>query len=242
MAIERALLKRDPERVKKAVKLVGGRLVATEHVRIVLPAGMTEGELGSITDKIRAVGYHCIITDDNYFAVDSVCAILTFESDGYVVENIDDMDYIVMEFEKDDIIMPVTDLVVTRVLCAAIFAYFESRGRQPFYFNIADRSRIFDTAKLHAGMNLEADRAIIELMTSSSLRTVEDVRKQKRYALKTQSDFDNDDFVVIPQRSVSLGVSDAVGKLTGSYPREGATGALAAPTEIAENLDTLLTS
>lgn len=242
MVIDLSKLRRDPARVKRAMDIRDGVLVAKETVTVIIPQYLAMGKLGSISDSVRATGFHCYLLEDGSYAADTVPAVLTFGQTGFQKETIDDEVYLVLTYEPGSAILPSTNVIRSRTLAYDVYNAFLSRGKHPFYFNVVTRSMLFDGTEHYADISLEADHAIMEMMGTFSVRSSKDLSQEYRLSMSSQSDLLSGDYTVIPQRSVALGVADAVGKLTGSYSREGQTGALVAPTENAELLDEILTS
>jgi hypothetical protein len=234
-------LKRDAARVHSALDEVGGRLVAKQALSIHIPRTYASGQLGSIETAVRCVGFFAVVVD-GYYAVSNVCAIVTLVPSEINVVKIEEEDYLILKFNVGDTIMPSLDLVRTAPLVFNIYDEIVAKGKTPWYLDYVDLGSLFDTAQHHANMNLNADRAILEMIAAARARNPDDRTKYYRNIIQKDSDLGTYKPDMIPLRSVAFGATSTTSKLLGSYLNEGLTSALVNPTERLEKVEELLLS
>ncbi|MFO5759756.1 hypothetical protein ACLBQR_30810, partial [Klebsiella pneumoniae] len=113
------------------------------------------------------------------------------------------------------------------------------KGNFPWYINYYDKAKLFETANLHAGVNL-GGWPTLQLIISTTQRASDDISQLYRHVLTRHSDIVDNPPVDVPFRSVIWNTSDTTSKLNGAYFDQAITSALVNPSESVELIEELL--
>jgi hypothetical protein len=193
-----------------------------------------------MVDNVKSIGFFAMVVEGKYYAVNKVCAMMTFSPDTINVVMVDEYPYLEMSFLPGSLAIIGRELVRNNSLLFPIYDEIVAKGRTPWYLNYTDLGGMFDTAQMHAGVNLRASRSILEMLAASRARDPKNRAGYYRNTLKSQDDLNSKQPVVIPLRSVSDGATGTGSKLLGSYLNEGLSSALVNPNERLERVEELL--
>lgn len=233
-------LKRDPKWVISNLKeLEDSSVVTLVNCKIHIPERFTAKHLAVLGSEVFIFGFFPIIMNDEYYAVNSTIAMMKINpsSTERIVVNGDP--YYEFSFEAGDKIFGTTQLVVNDTLTYYMYDEFIAKGNIPWYMNYYDMAKMFDTAQLHAGVNL-GGRSIIELIISTIARNPKDITQLYRHVLNEPSDIVYNPPITVPFRSVVYNTSDTTSKLNGAYFSDAINSALVNPSESVELIEELL--
>jgi hypothetical protein len=234
-------LVRDAAKVHGALReLDDGKLVALKPLKILVPARYEERGLAEIGLETYICGMYCMVVEDKFYAVSSVCAMLRIEPFSTMTIKINGEEYFEFSFRAGDVVFHSTSLVKVDVLVYRLYDEFISKGNIPWYFGYEDMGRLFDTAKHHAGANVGENAEITELIVSFIARDKADKTKYYRTQVESLSYLKTNPPVFIPLKSVIYAATNTVNKLAGSYFSEGVSSALVYPAERTERIEELL--
>lgn len=234
---------RDPAKVHSCLReLPDERLVALKPLKIYIPVRFEERNLASIGIETNIAGIYAMVVEDTYFAVSMVNAMIRIDPTSTVKIMIDDTEYYEFFFEAGSTIMPSVQLVKNDTLVYRIYDEIISKGRIPHYLNYMDLSRIFDTAKFHAGANIGTNHEVTELIISLIARDSKDRHRYYREICTSEEVLSESTPAFIPLRSVTYAATNTTNKLAGSYYHEGVVSALVSPSTRVEKIEALLTT
>lgn len=236
-----SLLKRDASKVHACLaELPNGKLIAKKELRIYIPARFAERSLAEIGNETNIVGIYAIVTEDNYFGISLVTAMMRIEPSATLRIKINGVEYYEFIFNPGDCVCASTSLVKTDTIVYKIYDEIISKANVPWYINYEDLGRIFDTAKYHAGTNIGANPEVTELIISMIARDKEDKTKYFRTILDKQEDISEKVPAFISLKSVIYAATNTTNKLAGSYMSQGITSALVSPSDREERIESLL--
>lgn len=239
-------LKHDPSKIHsnwvETVDGEGNSLIATRGgCKIYFPKHYTEGKLGSIDTNFNVIAIFCVVVDDKYYSVSDAIAEMTLSPDEVNVVKVDDAEYYELVFEDGSVITINSMLVVDNQKVYQVFDEFLAKGKTPWYISYTMLLQIFKTARIHAGVNLGVDAAVLSMMTASRGRQQSDKSKYYRNQLATQRDLDEIRPAMLPLTSVAS-ATNTTSKIMGSYLTAGIVSSLVSPSTQTENIEQLLLS
>ena len=232
---------RDPSKVLASLKeLPDNRLVTTKGCKIYIPVRYAERGLAQIGIETYIVGIYAITVDDTYYGVSIVNAMTRIEPTSTIKIMVDDEEYYEFSFDPGSTVMSSTLLVKRDTLTYNIYDEIISKGRVPWYMNYIDLSKLFETAKYHAGANIGQNQEVVELIVSMIARNPDNRHEYYRHSIKSLDDVTLKPPAVIPLKSVIYGATNTTNKLAGSYFHEGLVSALNTPSDRVERIEDLL--
>lgn len=233
-------LKRDASRVHECLReLPDGRLVALKPLKVYIPSRFAERGLASIGIETNIVGIYAMVTEDGYYAVSLVNAMMRIEPTSSLKIMVDDTEYLEFYFEAGSTVVASVQLVRTDTLVYRIYDEIISKGRVPFYLSYSELGRLFDTAKYHANANIGSNHEVTELIVSLIARDPKNKHRYFRVAAK-EAEINKIKPAFIPLRSVTYAATNTTNKLAGSYFHEGVVSALVSPSDRVERIESLL--
>jgi hypothetical protein len=232
---------RDPTHIHACLQeLPDGRLVATSPVKIYVPSRFVERGLAEIGIDTYIVGIYAIVSEDKYYAISLVNAMIRIEPMNTLRVKIRGEEYLEFSFIAGSTVMSSVNLVKTDTLVYRIYDEILSKGRVPWYLGYDDLGHIFDTAFSHAGAKIGENVEVTELLISLISR---DSKDRTRYYRSTFSTFEEMAAKVpafIPLRSVTYSATNTTNKLAGSYFNTGVVSALVDPADRVERIEEIL--
>jgi hypothetical protein len=238
-------LVRKPEIVKANLTVAkDGSLMAKKETIIYIPLKYRSRGLATFGLVTRSVGMFPIVIGKEY-SVMKVCANIDLTPTSTRTVIIEDEEFMELFFEAGSMIAKSVKLVQSAVLVYTISDHFLSKGDIPWFMSYSDISEIFDTARKHAGTDLNVDPSILEVIASSLSRQTKDRTKYLRHAIKDQAGFQYPDKLAggvsyISIKNIELGATNTTAKLMGSYYTEGLSSALVTKTDRIEGVEELL--
>lgn len=234
-------LKRDPQRVHKALTVTRSKqMVTPTGCRIYIPARFSEQGLASLGSDIYILGIFAITVEDKYYGVSLANAMMRITPDSTNTVKVGEDDYLEFSFDPGSVVCPNVDLVKDDTLPYRVYNEIHAKGRAPWYISYEDLGRIFQSAPYHAGMRVGANHAVVELMAAAICRDASRRTRYYRHVVEKESDLVNTPPVVIPLKDVSLGATNTTARLLGSYFQDGLTSALVNPADRSEPIEALL--
>jgi hypothetical protein len=227
--------KRNPAKVRSAVQVQPDKsVVALRGVRIYVPERYLEKELADISSETYIVGIYAMVTDDGFYAVSRINAMMRICPTAINTVKFDQDSYLEFLFEPGSVVLATTDLVASETLVYQIFDEFVAKGKLPWFLDYDDRARLFESADKHAGVNLGKSHAILAMITAATTRQQDDRARYYRHNLA------NSIPVTIPLRSITYGTTNTTSKLVGAQWGDAVDSALVTPAEKVEKVEELL--
>lgn len=227
---------RDKERLDKALKRGGDKVIATESVRMIFPSRWLERDLAVIESTITVLGFVAFATDDDKYAVSKVPGFFRTEPDRITNEEFEGEMYTVFHYSKGSRVIYSTDIVVIDSLVHPIYTEFLGKGRLPWYYDYSDLPSLFEGIVYYNGVDKGGDIAIWSYMAATAARDPDNpqryFRQRKDLSVKPK---------LVGLKKVSFHGGNVMAKLGGSYFDAGTTSALANPSTRVERAETMLT-
>lgn len=232
---------RDAARVHKALEETeDGSIVCIKPVKMYIPARFPQRDLATFAEEITLTGICAITLDDKYYMSAMICAPIRTEPSLNSSVIIDDVEYIELHYEPGDRVICSLDLVMIDNLLYRIYDELLAKGRVPWYISYEDLGNLFTTSLKHAGVQIGATPAVLEIIASTIARDPADLRRYYRQVVQTVEEIRDNPPVIIPLRNVSYGATSTIAKLSGSRFDDGMTSAIVNPGETVERTERIL--
>lgn len=235
-------LKRSPEKVHACLTEVDGKIIALKQLKIYIPSRFAERNLAVIDLDIRILGIYAIVTEDGYYGVSIINAMVMIEPTAIIKLMIEGNEYYEFTFEPGSTVITSNELVREDTIVYHIYDEFIAKGHIPWYMGYEDMGKLFDSAQKFAGARVGKNHEVIELLTSIITRDSVDRTKYYRQVVTTPEDLKNKPPTFIPLRSVVYNATNTTNKLAGSYMSEGLVSALVSPSERTERIESILST
>ncbi|MNK97571.1 hypothetical protein D3C87_1179130 [compost metagenome] len=233
-------LTRDAKRVFKHLHLQdNGSTITDAPCKIHVPVRFQNKDLAILGSEVFIVGFYAIIMNDAYYGVDNTIAMMQIRPSSTKKVTVRGTDYFEFSFEPGDVVFVNNQLVVNDTLTYYLYDELVAKGNIPWFMNYYDMAKMFDTASLHAGVNL-GSRAILELIISTTARDKDDLTRLYRHILNRHEDVVTNPPKVIPFRSVVWNTSDTTSRLNGAYFADAINTAVVNPSESVELIEEIL--
>lgn len=169
--------------VKSKVQLKDGGIVALYDTKVHIPTFYLEKNMLMVTDTVESIGVFNIIVDDKYFVLTSPL-VYTLPVQSMQTITINDEPYYELNFKKGEVI--IESLLVARnaILATELLLTVILRGKIPYYLTPDMVLRLVHNTSQYAGVRLDSNSAIIELVASLSQRSKSDIATFYRHNRK----------------------------------------------------------
>lgn len=229
---------RDANAVKKHIVDTGNSIIAKSDVKIFLPAHYQQVHLATIERNISIIAVYAMVVNDSVYAVSNTLCRVTITPRSYSIETHNGTEWLVFNFEKDDVIIPDTTVIRDKIFVYRCNDEFVTKGKVPEFIDYAnDRTTFYATATKFGSVDYGVDPAILELMATMTARDPKDLLVPFRLckdknAVPVYIDMDN----------INYNTTNASAKLLGNYARTGLTSALITDSNNLETLERTLRS
>lgn len=232
-------LTRDASKVTAGLKKQGDAVYALGPCRIYIPKRYESAAMADIGESVTFVGIYAIAVGD-YYAVDTIPALMATVPTNINTVKIDDVDYYEFEYEKGSEVIANTKLVQNKLLLYSIDSEIYSKGRVPGYLSYEDIAKLFDRSGEFGGMRLGANKAVMAMIAMTIARSAEDGVTFYRHVIKDKSELLSNPPTYVALRNIGITASNTTAKLLGSYFDKGLTSALINPSDRNEGIEDLL--
>lgn len=233
-------LKRDPERLRRAITVKGKDVIAKEHLRIMIPEYYSKRGLARLGVENYILAIYAILTDDGYYAVSNEPTMVHIDPSSTTRTTVDEMEYLVFEFEPGSKILVTSTVVKEETIIYAIFNDILGKGNVPWFMNDYNTGYILDGAKEYAGSSLGENRKAVQVLVSLLARDPNNPLQNYRHSVSSFKDVDANPPFYSSIRNVQLMASNTFTKLAGSYFKEGTVSSLVTTTERVEPIEKAL--
>ena len=229
-------IKRDAAKVREHLKEInfGEKIKLTTKSRayMYIPYRFVTASLALIEDRVQVISQYCIVIGGHY-TVANVPALVEIKPDSRKRVKIGDEEYLEFFFDQNSIVLEDTRLFKQSSQVYNIFNEEIAKGNVPMYFNDTDLLFCLDLADSYAGLKLGKNNVSIEMIISSITRQAKDLTEY--YRLNPTGDYQ---FIAL--RNTSLGATNTLAKMMGSYYEPGITSSLARDSDKLEDIERLL--
>lgn len=234
-------LKRDAKKVHQGLKrLPDGQVIALKNCQIHIPHRFVDVNLATVSAQLETVAIYAIVMD-GYYGVSTTNAVIKSKPSSTRVEKIDDVEYLVFNYEKGDVVLMDSRVVTMDTLVYYIWAEMIDKGKCPWYIDETDRTLLLMTAKSHANVGMGANYSLIEMIIAVCTRNDADRTEQWRYTLNRQGTGKGKGTPVgIGLRNIQYTAETDLARLSGSYSEIGLMSAIVRPGSKPEGLEEIM--
>lgn len=234
-------LKRDPSKVKSDLVTRADQSVVTKSgCKIYFPVRFVERFLAQIGIDNLCIGLFIIVTEDQFYSLVSVNAMIGLKPSSFNKTIHDDVEYHELVFDPGSVVITSLDLVQNDTVLYRLYDELFSKGKVPWYVGYEDLGNIYDTARRFAGAGVGESPEVVQLLTSLITRNKNNRNQYYRSVITSRKDLVENPPVYIPLRSVFYAATNTTNKLAGSYFADGVTSALLTPSDRVESIERLL--
>lgn len=209
-------MKRDPTLGAILEKTKDSRIVAKESCQVIVPSRYFEVGLGTFSDNVECLGVFALVSGDRY-AISIAISIMPFSPDSVTKFVFDDVEYVIMNFDKGSTICPDFNLVKSETLLYYVDEYFLRSARIPHFFDPDDVGKLMRDLEYYTGVKVTSNNRPWELVASFISRNADNVRQFWRHV----ADKKKAQCIYVPLDSVAFSAISTTSKLTGAYLDEG---------------------
>lgn len=159
--------------VKNKVRIEGEAVVATELTYVHIPEYYAVKGLVSVLDTVECIGLFNIIVGDEYFVISSPLNY-TLPYKAFSKVRIEEETYIQLEFNAGDPIIESLTVARNAPLTVEILIFLLLRGQMPYFVTPDINLNLLKGTAAHAGISLDENSALVEILSSLSQRQQED--------------------------------------------------------------------
>lgn len=240
-SIDPSKWKHSPDRVGKAVAIVGSQMIANEPIGIYIPYRYIGKKLAMISEKFTTVAIVGIKTDDDHYCAHVIPGYFNLEGD---IESavINGDEFMVIRYDKGDLIVDDVTIVAKSSIAFLIYEGFYGAGYCPWFLNYDNYSRLLSLAKDYADIDLSPTNVSLEMTVSSMAKFSGDQTQQFRSKLGVQFNIDKDqkDVAFVPLENIIFGTTNFTSRMNGAYLNHGILASLTSPSTKPEKLEEIL--
>lgn len=231
-------LKRDPAKIKALlVQLPDSRVITKAGLTIHVPTRYYDRGIATGGMNASIMCTVALVSDDGFYSVMRVPAILRVNPSSTSRKMIDNTDYTLLHFVPGSTVFLSNKTVKKDTLVYYIFDEMFAKGNVPWFISYEDLGKIFTESVQYAGTAVASNRPVIELLAAHLARVKDDKSQFIRHRLKSVGDLrSSSDLTFIGLNDVSNAPTSTLYKLAGAYMDEGMISALNTPSQ---NIDTV---
>lgn len=244
-------LKRDAAKVKGYLRkldikdskglVTDTQTVTTKGCKIMIPVRYAEHNLATLGSQIYICGIYAIIVEDLYYAISITNAMMRIKPSSTDKVDVDDEPYYVFTFDPGSVVIDSNALVKKDVLVYEVYSEMISKGRVPWFLGYLEMSKLFESAKKFAGVNIGDQPEVDWLLISLIARDPKNIGSYYRSTIQSMDDLVKNPPIWTPLQKVSLAATNTFTKIGGNYFKDGVRSALVNPSTRTERIETILT-
>lgn len=211
-------MKRDEKYIRDRIQVKGKQILTQEKCVIEFPHWYLDKNLAIFGEVSKVYGVFAIIMGDKY-TVSTIPTLLDIRPIMTKQVKKDDGDYIQLFFNKGDVLVQNTTVVMKDVLGYNLFETFYMYAKVPWFIGYEDGVKILDNMPKYGGSGVGRNNIANEVIISFLTRVKEDKNKFHRQDL-------NKELTYIDLMDVFYGVKTVTNKIAGNYFKDSLTSAL----------------
>lgn len=216
-------LKKDSNYIKSLFLVKNNKTIVKEPLKIVFPERFINKNLAVMGSVINVVGVFGIIANNKYAT--TMVPIMFRTTPSTINEAmIDGVNYIVLEYDKDQLFMDDNNLKQSEGFMYELFEELFLNGNVPWYVDYNSLSKLFLEAKKYAKSKIGDSAIVMELLTALITRDAKD--KNIFYRNVVKSNKNKEPYAFVGLSNIYYSYKDTGSKLVGNYLRLGIDSAL----------------
>jgi hypothetical protein len=235
--IDKDKYKRDTKYIKSLFEVKNGKTFTKGELKIIFPQRFISKSLAVMGSTVTVIGLFGILSNGKF--ANTIAPIMFKTTPMGISESvIDGKEYVVLEFDKDQVFMDNNNLIQQESFMYNIFEEFYLAGNIPWYMDYEDLSNVFLESKKYAKSRIGDNPVTLELLTSVITRDTKDKMTLYRNAIKDKKD--KRPYEYIGLSNIFYSYNNTGARLVGSYLKLGINAALVdkekEPTKVASLL------
>lgn len=162
----------DPS-AKNKVIVKDNQVLATEVTKVHVPAHFIDKGLLKITSIAECIGMFNVLVGDKYFIIMSPL-VYTLPYTSFYMTTIGEEDYVEFEFATGTPIIESLEVAKNAPMTVELLIYLMLRGQMPYFITPEHNLVMLTWCSDYAGISLDANPALIELIAGLSQRSATD--------------------------------------------------------------------
>lgn len=194
---------------KNKVLVKDNQVIATHDTVVHIPHHFVDKGMLSITEKAECIGFFNVIIDNKYFVILSPL-MYTLPYSAVSVQTVGDEDYVALSFTKGVPIIESLEVAKNAPMTVELLIYLLLRGQMPYYITPELNMVMLTWASEVAGIGLDGNPAIIELLAGLTQRSAEDKLTLYRHS-------PNKNYQYVPLTDVNFGTFSTFSRLLNGH-------------------------
>lgn len=226
MELDISKYKRDPEAIKKCIKVKDSVVYTLKKLYVMFPTKFIDKNMTKLGNTSLVMGIVAILDENNHYAVSVIAGRITMVVNEINTILVDNTEYTVLEIEKDNIFIPNTNIVKEAGTVFDMYDLFILKGKIPWYITYEDIPMIFKNLPKYTGSSAGNNILTYEFLTAIISRDKDDIHKEYRNALNTISDLNTKSPTYIGLEDIWYSYNTTVSKVVGNYMKLGVVSAI----------------
>lgn len=209
-------------------------IVEANKVEAFIPERYTTFKFCAIEEDVSVFGIFDLKINDSEWTGFIIPNIITLAPNEIDTVTLDEERYIHCTFYKGDVFMKSRTVIKNKFLIIKMFKEFIGYGNIPRFITYDNCHKLFATVKSMAGMDLNLEPAVMEMVWAFLYRLSDDLRIQARFGTPKQKK----EFISL--RNVTYAPDSTTAKIFGSYMSDGLNSALVNPNEENKPLEDIM--
>ena len=205
-------MRHDPK-LKSMVKQDGTAIVATTDTKVHIPKYYEERGLLTMGREAQSLGVINVIIDDAFFVVISTL-IYTLPFSSFKQVDIGEEVYYELQFKAGQPIIQSLEVAKNNLLAIELLTFMILRAKIPYFIDPPMALQLLSGTSQAAGINLDENSSLVELLISLSHRSQLDTQVLARHA-------PNDPITYVALTDVNFGTFTNFSRLLNSYQTSG---------------------
>lgn len=241
--VNTATLTEDRAAVGACIVTMGGKLVASQALKIYIPYRYFDRKLASLGTVVSTACIFCVVLEDGRWGLCSMPNQIHLTPASTTMDKMDDEDYMVLSFAKGGTISNNSQLTRNTTVVYDIYDRFYSSGYRPWFVDYDNYCKLLQHADRCAGIRLSHNNCALELTVAQICKNPDDRTVTYRHILKDGYDKKKVKApYVAPLQSVLFNANNTSTRIVGAYLNQGILSAMTYRSERSEPIEELLRS
>lgn len=227
--------KKNPDVINSYLYIKDNALCTKEDINIVYPSRFLDKGLVDLDNVIKLTSIFAITDYNKNYAVVCLPIMQTFTPSGSKEVKYKDVNYSILQFDKNTVVNPNMESVINSTLTQVIFDEFIVQGKIPWYLDYKDIPELFSKADKYARVSLGDNPLTFEIIAALITRKTDNKLVYHRQAIK-------EPYSYVGLNNVYYGYTNTDNKLIGGYFSEGIVTSLVSPEKETTNISKIFRS
>ena len=160
--------------VLDSFELKDGKYITNTGCKIIFPARYRQKNLASFGEFTECLSVYKVVLPDGTYSVARDVSRIRLAKTSYQIEKIDEEDMYVFNYEKGDIVIDSSDIIVDKLLPYYTYEYFIDKGYVPSFLEYDDMCLMWENVENTTGGKVGSTKEVIRFIISLIARYPDD--------------------------------------------------------------------